>query len=244
MPIITGGGSGGGSSLPDPVTVVHGGTGDTTASGARTNLGLGTAATTASTDYAVAAKGVTNGDSHDHNGGDGAQVAYSTLSGTPSLGDAAAKNTGTTTGTLAAGDDSRFPASSDIADADISASADVMLSSIEYVIDGGGSAITTGLKGFLEVPFNCTINRATLLADQSGSIVIDIWKDSYANFPPTGADTITASAKPTLSSAQGSQNTTLTGWTTAITAGDILAFNVDSASTVTRVVLSLKVTKT
>jgi hypothetical protein len=51
----------------------------------RTSLGLGTAATTASTDYAVAAKGVTNGDSHDHSGGDGAQIAYSSLSGTPSL---------------------------------------------------------------------------------------------------------------------------------------------------------------
>lgn len=53
---------------------------------ARTNLGLGSAATTAATDYAVAAKGVTNGDSHDHNGGDGAQIAYSSLSGLPSLG--------------------------------------------------------------------------------------------------------------------------------------------------------------
>jgi hypothetical protein len=51
----------------------------------RTSLGLGTAATTAATDYAVAAKGVTNGDSHDHSGGDGAQIAYSSLSGTPSL---------------------------------------------------------------------------------------------------------------------------------------------------------------
>ena len=52
----------------------------------RTSLGLGTAATTDATDYAVAAKGVTNGDSHDHSGGDGAQIAYSSLSGTPSLG--------------------------------------------------------------------------------------------------------------------------------------------------------------
>jgi len=51
----------------------------------RTTLGLGTAATTASTDYAPAAQGVTNGNSHDHNGGDGAQIAYSSLSGTPTL---------------------------------------------------------------------------------------------------------------------------------------------------------------
>ena len=44
------------------------------------------------TGYAPAANGVTGGDSHDHNGGDGAQIAYSSLSGPPTLGTAAAKN--------------------------------------------------------------------------------------------------------------------------------------------------------
>jgi hypothetical protein len=68
---------------------------------ARTSLGLGTAATTASTDYAPAAKGVTNGDSHNHDGGDGAQIAYSSLSGLPTLGTAAAMTgpSGTIVGT-------------------------------------------------------------------------------------------------------------------------------------------------
>lgn len=36
--------------------------------------------------YATAAKGVTNGDSHDHNGGDGAAIAYANVSGTPTQG--------------------------------------------------------------------------------------------------------------------------------------------------------------
>lgn len=116
--------------------------------------------------------------------------------------------------------------------------------SITFLIDGGGAAIATGVKGDLEIPFGCTINAATLLGDQIGSIVLDIWKDTYANFPPTVADTITASAKPTLASSQKSQDTTLTGWTTAIGAGDVLRFNVDSATTVQRVTLSLKVTRT
>lgn len=40
--------------------------------------------------YAPIANGVTNGDSHDHSGGDGAQIAYSGLSGLPTLGSAAA----------------------------------------------------------------------------------------------------------------------------------------------------------
>lgn len=118
------------------------------------------------------------------------------------------------------------------------------IASIGITIDGGGSAITTGVKGYIEVPYACTINRVTMLADTSGSAVVDIWKDTYANYPPTDADTITASAVPTISSATKSQDSTLTGWTTSIAAGDILGFNVDSASTITRLHLILKVTKT
>lgn len=115
--------------------------------------------------------------------------------------------------------------------------------SISFLIDGGGSAITTGIKGDIEVPFGCTITQATILSDQSGSIVVDIWKDTYANFPPTDADSITSSAPITISSDTDSQDSTLTGWTTSITAGDILRFNVDSCTTITRATVSLKVTK-
>lgn len=115
---------------------------------------------------------------------------------------------------------------------------------VTFIIDGGGSVITTGVKGDIYFDFGCTINQVTLLADQSGSIVIDIWKDTYANYPPTVADTITASAKPTLSSAAKSQDSTLTGWTTSISAGQSLRFNVDSITTCTRVAIILKVTRT
>ena len=116
---------------------------------------------------------------------------------------------------------------------------------IGYTIDGDGDVITTGeLKPGLQIPFAATIESVTLLADQTGSIVVDIWKDSYANYPPTVADSICGSAKPTLSSAIKSEDTTLTGWTKTIAAGDILLFNVDSATTVQRVTLILKVTKT
>lgn len=115
---------------------------------------------------------------------------------------------------------------------------------LEFIIDGGGSVITTGEKGHLVVPFACTITRVEMEADQSGSIVVDIWKDTYANFPPTDADSITASAPPTISSGVKDEDETLTGWTTALAAGDILAFNVDSITTCERVTVALKVRKT
>lgn len=114
---------------------------------------------------------------------------------------------------------------------------------IQFIIDGGGSAITTGQKGHIMVPFSCKVTGWDIVADQSGSIVIDIWKDTYANFPPTIADTITGTEKPTLSTATKNQDTSLTTWTTTMTEGEWLAYNVDSITTVTRVTVVMRVTR-
>jgi len=99
------------------------------------------------------------------------------------------------------------------------------------------------VKGYVTIPYSGTITGWDILGDQSGSIVIDVWKDTYATFPPSVADSIAGSEKPTLSSAQKNQDNALSTWTTAVTANDIVAFNVDSASTVTRVTLSIKITR-
>lgn len=116
------------------------------------------------------------------------------------------------------------------------------LRSISLTLDGGGSVITTGVKADVRIPYSGTITGWELVANTSGSIVIDVWKDTYANFPPTVADTIAGTEKPTLSSATKNQDLTLSTWTTTVTAGDYLRFNVDSASTVTRVHLSIQIT--
>jgi len=113
---------------------------------------------------------------------------------------------------------------------------------VGITIDGAGSVITTGIKGDVEVPFAGTITKVTMLADQSGSIVIDILKDSYANYPPVDADSITASAPPTITTATKSQDTTLTGWSPAITAGDTLRFKVVSVTSIQRVAMILTIT--
>ena len=113
---------------------------------------------------------------------------------------------------------------------------------VSFVIDGGGTAITTGQKGHFAVPAG-EIVEVVLLANASGSIVLDLWRDTYANYPPVVGDSICASAKPTLASAVKAQDTTLTGWTTTVAEGDIIAVNVDSAATVTRVTLALRIVR-
>jgi hypothetical protein len=104
-----------------------------------------------------------------------------------------------------------------------------------------GSPITAGIKQDYISPFACVISKVTLLADQTGSIVVDIWKAPFASYPPTVANTITGSALPTISASTKGQLTTLTGWTTAIAAGDCLRFNVNSVATVARVAVCLEV---
>ena len=126
----------------------------------------------------------------------------------------------------------------------IKAGSSILEAAIPFVIDGGGSEITAGIKGDVEIPFDCTIKSSRMFADQSGSIVVDIWKDTFANFAPTDADSITASAVPTITTAIKSEDTTLTGWTTTLSKGDILRWNVDSVTSIQRVTMSLLVDRT
>lgn len=111
---------------------------------------------------------------------------------------------------------------------------------LPIVLDGSGSVIATGIKLDLPVPYNGTITGWDIYSDTTGSIVVDCWKDTYANYPPTVADTITGANKPTLSSAT---KNTASGLSWAITQGDVIRVNVDSATSVTRVLIALKVTK-
>lgn len=122
--------------------------------------------------------------------------------------------------------------------------ASALIRPITFVINGGGAAITTGVKGDLYIPYACTIDAITMLADQSGSIVVDIWKDVYGSYPPTVADSICGASKPTISASNKSQDTTLTGWTTSVAARSTLRFNVDSVSTIQALTLTLNTTLT
>ena len=113
------------------------------------------------------------------------------------------------------------------------------MGAIGLIIDGGGSAITTGVKGDLYLPFACTITASTLIADVSGSVVLDLLLSaSYATTPTVS---IVASAPPTLASAASAQDTTLTGWTVSVAAGSRLRYSVTSAATITRLTHTLTV---
>jgi hypothetical protein len=101
--------------------------------------------------------------------------------------------------------------------------------------DGQGGVITTGSKGYVIVPYSGTLTKWIIAANATGSIQVDLKKNSTSlvggGNPPglTGAQFGTAA---------------ISGWTTpSVTAEDIIEFSVTSASTSSRVSLAIFVTK-
>jgi acetyltransferase-like isoleucine patch superfamily enzyme len=115
--------------------------------------------------------------------------------------------------------------------------ASLNLRTFGITIDGASNPITTGIKGYLIIPYNCEILAWYIVSDTVGSIEIDVWKAASI---PTGANSICGTDRPKLVSVQENQNETLTLWTIGVTSGDVVAFNVISANTVTRVNLIIK----
>lgn len=113
--------------------------------------------------------------------------------------------------------------------------------SLPFVFNDGGGVLEVGERMPIEVPFDCEITGVTLLAIPSGSVVVDIWKDTLANFPPTVEDSICAAAKPTLSSAATGTDTTLEGWTKTLSKGDVLLPKIESCTTITKLTMQIHV---
>jgi len=110
---------------------------------------------------------------------------------------------------------------------------------------GDGSKVpSAGVKGDIYFPYNARIMGYVAVADQAGSAQVDVWKDAYANFPPTDADTITASAPIVISATEKATDTTLTGWTRDVTAGEFIRFNLDSITDIKRLMIFMLIVRT
>jgi len=88
---------------------------------------------------------------------------------------------------------------------------------------------SSGVLGDLRIPFGGTIAAYSIVADTSGNATVEIWKDAFANFPPTSADKITGTAPIALVAQSANAVTPISDWTSVtVTAGDVLRFNLVS----------------
>jgi len=106
---------------------------------------------------------------------------------------------------------------------------------IGFVLSGV-ELLTTGVKlPGIRCPWNFTPTRWTILANGLCSLVADVWRDILANYPPTIADRIAGTDKPTVSAAPVATSIAMTGWGT-ISAGDIVVLELQSFSGVATLV--------
>ena len=109
-----------------------------------------------------------------------------------------------------------------------------------FKIDGGGATIATGCYIGHEVPYKATITGVTLSGSPVGSACCDIYKSTYANLPSACTDNITNDAGFMIASAQSFQDTSLTGWTTAVTAFDWMDYAIKGASLITQLTIATR----
>lgn len=119
---------------------------------------------------------------------------------------------------------------------------------ITIIFDGQGGVIAVGSQAYVTIPFNYTITgweiKEVSPTPVSSSIVIDAWKDTYANYPPTVADAV-FTTKPTLLTQTKNQNLapTFVGGSTGLN-DDTWKFNVDSCTGAVKVAVTIFLTKT
>jgi len=109
---------------------------------------------------------------------------------------------------------------------------------VNYVIDSGSLPMQIGDKGKLALDVTGVIESITVLCDQTGDIVFDISKCTFADYP--AFNSITAAQRVQLTNSNKYFDDVLNNWTTTIVAGEILNFSVISVTDVRRLLISLK----
>ena len=109
---------------------------------------------------------------------------------------------------------------------------------VDYVIDSGSLPMQVGDKGKLTIDVSGVIENVRVLSDQTGDIVFDISKTTFADYP--AFNSITAAQRIQLTNTDKYFDDVLNNWTTNIVAGDILRFDVISVNQIRRVLISLK----
>lgn len=120
---------------------------------------------------------------------------------------------------------------------------------VGITIDGAGTPITTGAKGYVPIHIAGTITRWTLLSTDvgatTGNIKMDVWADVYANYPPVVGDSIIGTGTyPQLSSSRANTDATVDWTSVTLNVGDVVGFAVHTGvtPTLTRVTLVLEIT--
>lgn len=121
---------------------------------------------------------------------------------------------------------------------------------IDYVMSAVGGALPLGVQGSgIQIPFDCRIAEVVMNGNiAAGSAIVDIWKCTQSQFDggathPASTDSITGAAQPTIVAGSKYSDSGLSGWTTTLSQGDWLWYNINSSTGFTSLTLALRVTR-
>jgi hypothetical protein len=109
---------------------------------------------------------------------------------------------------------------------------------IGIFLDSTPDVISTGKKGFKQIPYNCQVLEWYVIGGATGTIEFDVKKSSFANYPSTTS--IVGSDYPKLTSQFKNSNTGVTAWS-GLSGGDIVDFVINSNTDVESVGLFIKI---
>lgn len=109
-------------------------------------------------------------------------------------------------------------------------------------VRGSGALETPTTDVAIYIPTSMRITGVSVIGNGGpGSCQIDIRKVPVADFPPDSSDTICGGSKPAIAGAHTYIDTTLSGWTTDLDAGDTLVFHLESSVNFTALFVALHV---
>ena len=102
-------------------------------------------------------------------------------------------------------------------------------------------ALSAGAKIPIHIAEDATIKKVVVLTvGGPGDVVIDIWKDAFASYPPSVSESICGGNLPTITNGESFEDSTLTDWTTVVSQGDTLMVVLDSVSGFDDIVVALE----
>jgi len=114
---------------------------------------------------------------------------------------------------------------------------------MNIIVEGGSSAISSGTKGNIRAPFDLTLQNWTVLAEETGTIYFNIYKGTYAAFPPS-SKMHPGLTGPHIVNGIKNQDLDISDWdTTSMGKGEIMRVEVDGSQSITNASLSFDFNK-
>jgi len=114
---------------------------------------------------------------------------------------------------------------------------------VQFLVDGGGAAITAGSIMDFSIPMGLTVDRWEVYGAEASSVQFEVYAVSYAGFPAGSVDSINSGSPMNTASARTGQDTNPSAFS-ALTQGNVATLHATAVSAVTKATVAMWFAKT